>query len=168
MLRHLDRTLSARFVLSLVHPLQCHYYYGGFMISKFLFFAILPTLTWANSNEICTFSQTAKEAQFFIDYKVNTGNQAFGTCLNQAIHEKFLQKISYGQKIQINLLTIEQTVLEILADEKQAREAAQLKGEIFESGLDANGNSNFGSELDAETDLKRLNPLLDENGDIKE
>lgn len=138
------------------------------MISKFLFVALLPTLTWANSKQICTFPQIALEAQFFIDYKVKTGNQAIGTCLNEAINEKLLQKISYGQKIQINLVTIEQTVLEILADEKHALETAQLKAEIFEKGLDANGNSIFDSELDAEADLKRLNPLLDENGDIRE
>ena len=140
------------------------------MISKFLFIALLPTLTWANSQQLCTFPQIAEEAQFFIDYKVKTGNQAIGRCLNEAINEKILQKISFGQKVQINLLTIEQTVLEILADEKQALETAQLKAEIFEKGLDANGNSLFESEsvLDAEADLKRLNPLLDENGDIKE
>lgn len=128
------------------------------MISKFLFVALLPALTWAHSKpkQFCTFPQIAEEAQFFIDYKVKTGNQAIGTCLNEAINEKFLQKISFGQKIQINLLTIEQTVLEILADEKQALETAKLKAQIFES------------ELDAEADLKRLNPLLNEDGDIRE
>lgn len=133
------------------------------MISKFLFVALLPTLTWAQTNQNCTSAQITDEAQFFIDYKVKTGNQASGKCLNQAINEKFLQKISNGQKIQVNLVTIEQTVLEVLADEKHALEVAQLKGEIFD-----NGNSISESELDAEADLKRLNPLLDENGDIKE
>lgn len=129
------------------------------MISKLMIAALLlPAFGWAQAKVFCTQPQIAGEAQIFMRLKMQTGNQFVGSCLNQAINEKIFQKFSEGQKIQINLITIEQTVREILDDERQALETAQVKAEIFELGLDVNGDRFTHADremLDADADQKR-------------
>lgn len=116
------------------------------MLKTLVILTLISTSAFATSLEYCPDSVVATEAQMFLNYKIKTGNVAIGNCLEQKIRQAYVQEsVTTGVKVTRNLLNDEFVVMKIKADIENKSSspvtAAEMKAEIFENGLDADGKA---------------------------
>lgn len=122
------------------------------MKSVVMIVSLIALSATAQTSEKCNQIQLEKEVSQYIKAKENSGVRFIGNCLAKALK---VASATNGAP-----LTEEQVVLALKAGIDQDRQAAQVKGEIFEK---ANSSETFSQSeldmLDADADLKRANPL---------
>lgn len=107
------------------------------ILLTFSVFLSLPA--WSQAKLVCTDEKLFDEITTYYGVKRQTGRIEVGACLQKAITETLDVMTIQGLRGNSELLNDDTLVAQVQED-LQVRMTAKIKAEIFEKGLDPNGN----------------------------